>query len=571
MIDEGAVGLGHLAHGDAVGELAEGHGGVADVVFVAGGHEARKAKALREIVDGGLRAVGQDIHKLRGDGVARPFERVGDAEHAVVAVVVVARIPACAAQVDAAAVIDEGVRRDEPLVDGRGIGGQGLDGRAGRAHGAAVAEAVDRDGHGAVELKAARLDSDAAREREDTPVVGIHDDDGALELLAGAGFEVGQIRIDRIDHGLEIRVDAAVDLVAAVVEQGARRVIADALELHEIAQHVVDDDLFIIAVGAGDDGLAAGGAFEDQLLGAGGLVGFVVDVLLLVHLAQDRLLPALVVLFVIEGIVVGRHVGDADDRGGFGEREILDVLAEIGLCRGLHAVAALTEVDRVQVPLHDLLLVVLLLELQRAEDFTQLALDRHLVASGQVFDELLRDCRAAEVRLHLGEHLDEGAGGTVPVYALVLVKALVLNGDEGVLHIFGDILIIDPDALILPGERDELLIVPGGVLIPDRTRFAELIVLEGEIHLRGAKVLDVVGKDAGEEQPGDEQHQQDRTEELEHAAHDRGGRVHGEAGGLEELPSGGEVSVCWGTGSLAAGLGFHWQHLLLQENNNSIP
>ena len=515
VVDQGAVGLGHLPDGDAVGQLAQGHGGIAHVVLFPAGDQARKAEALGHIVDGGLGPVGENIHQLGGNGVAGPLERLGQGQGAVILVVVVVGIPARAAQIDVGAVVDDGVGRDQALVDGRGIGGQRLDGRAGGADRAAVVEAVHHAGHGAVELKALGLLADAAGQGQNAPVVGVHDHDGALQLLAAAGLEIAQVGVDGVHHRLDVGVDAGVDLVTAVVKQRFGGVVADALQGHQILQHIVDDDLFIIGVGPLHHALDAGGALEHQFLGTGRLVGVKVDVLLLVHLAQDDLLPLFVVVLVVEGIVIGGLVGDAHDGGALGQAQVFHVLAKIGLGRGLHAVAALPEIDRIEIPFHDLLLVVFLFQLQRAEYLAQLALDGDLALAGQVLDELLGDGGAAVAGLHLGEHLDEGGGGAEPVYALVLIKALVLDGHQGLLHVFGNVLIVDPDALGLVGQGDQLLIFAGGVLVPDGAGLAELIVLQREVHLRGQKVFDVVGENTGEQQPRDQQDQHEGAEDLE--------------------------------------------------------
>ena len=210
--------------------------------------------------------------------------------------------------------------------------------------------------------------------------------------------------------------------------------------------------------------------------------------------------------------------GDADDGGALGHGEVLDVLAEVGLRGGLHAPAALSEVDGVEVPLHDLPLVVLLFELERAEDLGELALDGDLVFAGEVFDKLLGDGGAAVARLHAGEHLHEGARGAVPVDALVVIEALVLDGDEGLFHIPGDLVVIDPDAFFLAGEIGELAPLARGVLIPDGARLVELEVLERQIEVRREAGLDIVGEHAGEHHARHEQDQQDGADDLEHGA-----------------------------------------------------
>ena len=247
---------------------------------------------------------------------------------------------------------------------------------------------------------------------------------------------------------------------------------------------------------------------------------------------QDGLLPLLIGGQIIEGIVLRGLVGDADDRRALGEREIRNVLVEIGLRGGLYAPAALAEVDGVEIPFDDLALVVLFLELQRAEDLGELALDGHFVLPGQVFDELLRDRGAAVGVRHAGEHFHERSGGAIPVDALVLVKALVLDRNEGFLHVPGDLVIIDPDALFLAGERYELFPAARGVGVPDGAGFAELIVLERDVQGGAQTAFDIVGEDTSEDQARQDKDQQDGTEDLENGAERDGDRVDRQIGGL---------------------------------------
>ena len=120
----------------------------------------------------------------------------------------------------------------------------------------------------------------------------------------------------------------------------------------------------------------------------------------------------------------------------------------------------------------------------------------------------------------------------------MLEKALVLDGDERVDHVLRDVLIVDPDALVLPGEGDKLLILAGGILIPDRARFRELVVLQREVHLRGEEVFDVIGENAGEQQRAGQENQQHRADDLQNRADDTGRRVHGEARRAGDMPTG---------------------------------
>lgn len=169
------------------------------------------------------------------------------------------------------------------------------------------------------------------------------------------------------------------------------------------------------------------------------LVLLVGEVALLVHREEDVLLAAFVRLGMGQRVIGAGRVGDADDRRGLGDRQLADVLAEIGVRGGLHAVGAVVEVDGVQIGLQDLILGVAFFQVEGAEDFLHLAFDTHLVVAGDVFDKLLVDGRAAGLGgIDRDEHVDERAEGALPVDALVRPEALVLDGDNRLLHVLGD-------------------------------------------------------------------------------------------------------------------------------------
>ena len=494
VVGEDGVGRRHLAHRDAVGQLAESErrGRVVAV------HQVGEPEDVAQVVEARLYA--ELVEQLHGDGVLGADQALAYRYRAVcVAVAGVARIPVEVLEgvclVLRRGVHDERVLRDEAEVEGRAVYGERLYGASGRARGV----------RGPVEHEVAVLLADAAGEGHDVACIGVEYDDGALELLgahAAVGREVVRVLILRVDYGLDIGVHAGVNMVAAGVEQGLRRLVVDAAHLHEVGYDVVYDGLDVVGVYLllGDLGLAA---LEVQLLVLGlGVLG-VADVALLVHLAQDGLLPVLVVLDAVEGAVVRGQVHDADDAGALGERELAGLLAEVGLRRRVYAVAALAEVDGVEVPLYDFVLVVLLLELQRSENLHQLSLDGDLVLAGEVLDELLRYRGAAEVVAHPEEHIEDRADGAVPVHALVVVEALVLNGYEGVLEVLRYVLIVDPYAVLAALERREDVPVP----VVDRARLAERVVVERDVQLVHERGLDVEGEDADEQQPRGQQDQ----------------------------------------------------------------
>ena len=468
-----------------------------------------------QIVIRGLRPHWELIDYLRGDGVERVLQRSVYGDEAVVRVAVVIRVPARALEGDVRRVAHERIGSYEPKVDCRAVGRDRLYRGAGGAVGPG----------GAVEAEVYRLLADAAAERQHLALERIHYDYRTLQLLVAVRRlrYRREVAVDRVDTGLNVCIKAAVYLVAAVIEQGTRGVLADAFLRHEILRDIVNDRLSVVGHYLLSIALV-GSVSEDKLLIHGLTVLVIVDIALLVHLAQDRLLTLLIVLPVIEGVVIRRQIRDADDRGALGKRQLRHVLAEIGLRRGLYAEAALTEVHSVEVPFHDLLLVVLLLKLKRGEYLGELALDRDLFLTGQVLYELLGDGRAAVAALAAGEDRDERTGRTVPVNALVLIEALILDGDQRLFHVPRDLVIVDPDAVLLAGERGELAPLTDGVLIPDGARFIKLEVLKRKVEVRGEAGLDIVGEDAGEHHPRHKEDEQHRPHCLEHRAD--GGRDH---------------------------------------------
>ena len=119
---------------------------------------------------------------------------------------------------------------------------------------------------------------------------------------------------------------------------------------------------------------------EDHFLIDGGLIGLLrLNIALSVHFLQDRELTLAVVLLADIGIVERGIVRDSDEAGALGRRQVGDLLAKVDARRTLDTVAALTEVDRVEIPLHDLGLRIALFDLQGAEDLLYLAVDRDLI------------------------------------------------------------------------------------------------------------------------------------------------------------------------------------------------
>ena len=307
-----------------------------------------------------------------------------------------------------------------------------------------------------------------------------------------------------------------------MVEQLARRGLGKAEPRLKIAQHIVDDHFHIIGI----DFLLVDlilAADEVQLvvidLRDGGDVFLVGDVILIVHLVENGLGALLVVLHAGKGTVARGVVRDADDARALRQREILHVFAEVGLRRHLHAACALAEVDDVEVPLHDLFLGVFLFEIESAENLHELSLHGDVVFRSDVFDELLRDRRAAEVVFHAEEHVDERARRAVPVHALVVIEALVLDGDRRLFQIRRQLVVIDPDAVLVRCQHRELYGLAVVIVRPDRTRERDGVVLERDVQIGCEVILYIVGENAREEQPAEQQHEQHREHDADNEPH----------------------------------------------------
>src|SRR6185369_7571289 len=130
--------------------------------------------------------------------------------------------------------------------------------------------------------------------------------------------------------------------------------------------------------------------------------------------------------------------------------------------RGLHAVPAVAEVDLVDVRLEDLLLAVVALHLTRRLLLAELACEAQVppvdLVGVHVPDELLRD-RARAPAVAACDPLEDlaldGAGDADQIDAVVLVEALVLDGDECLTNVLRQRADGDARARFTPHLADE--------------------------------------------------------------------------------------------------------------------
>ena len=291
---------------------------------------------------------------------------------------------------------------------------------------------------------------------------------------------------------------------------------ADALCLGKVGDDVGEHDFFVVAVDAGGVGRIFAADKLKLLIYGLFILGFV-KIALLIHLAKDVFLTFLIILNAVERVVVRRQIRYADNGSGFGNGKILCVLTEVGLCRRLHAVAALAEIHGVEVPFENLFLIVLLLEVQRLEYLQKLSLNGDIILLGEVLDKLLGYRRAAEGRA-AGEHVKRRVRRSEPVNALMRVKALVLDGDERILHVLRNLIPVHPDAVFAAADGRQLLIISVCILVIDNAGLVEREIVKIQIEARRDAGLYIECKDAHKDKPRHDADEQDSSDYAQNTA-----------------------------------------------------
>ena len=284
---------------------------------------------------------------------------------------------------------------------------------------------------------------------------------------------------------------------------------------------------------------------EDHFLIHGLGIFIVRQVTLVVHLAEHVQLTvavplravALLTLVFIDalgiGVEEGRVVGDADEAGALGGSQALQLLAEIFRRRALDAVAAPTQVDLIEVILHNEVFVVLLLEELSPENLHHLPLDGDALLLGQVFHQLLGDGGAAELLVAAEEHIQTGLDGGNPVHALMLIEPLILNGHRRVNHGLGDLVQAGPLPVGGGVNLLELLNIAAVIHIINKGGAGQVIVVHGPVAgLPQNVVLEIVAQRTRKYGAADEQNQQHRRRRAD--GHLQQGHSPG-AGGVQEL------------------------------------
>ena len=142
---------------------------------------------------------------------------------------------------------------------------------------------------------------------------------------------------------------------------------------------------------------------------------------------------------------MGGVVGDGDEGGALSQGQLAHRLAKILLRRRGHAIAAVAQIDDVEIPLDGLVLGVGLVELQRLENLQNLPPYGGLIVAGEVLDELLSDGGAAaevlaEMEIHSADDMIEAAKKISDTYhcAVLCKGGHKLNDANDLLYRDGD-------------------------------------------------------------------------------------------------------------------------------------
>ena len=451
-----------------------------------------------------IAALGRElIHHLRGHSVQRTDDALPDGYDALMAAAGVVRHPVRTVELGFLGIFNLGVRCDQTGIHCRRVDADGLDGGAGRPFSISCA----------TENAAFRLLADAAAHGHNVARAGICDHNGGVEQAAIAVRKVFGVGVVFINNFLNAGIDCGIDGITA----GDQKILCDfigaVLDLHNRCDGIFNHGVLKPGINAA---LRVGGTAgvavmidKFQMLGHSLAVFRLTDVSLAEHFSENDFLAFLIALLIGVRAVHGGVVGNADDAGSFRQGELRRRLAEVIICRGVDAVAPMAEIDDVQVPLHNFFFCIILLQLQRLENFQQLALNGDIVVAGVVFDDLLRQSGAAVGVAHAQEHVQERGGGTVPVHAVVLIKAFVLNGNDRVLHLLRDILIVNPDTVLGALQRRKLFIFSGdGIGIINNRCLIDIEFAELQIQFRRVVGLDIGHKDAHEDDGGGHKNQQ---------------------------------------------------------------
>ena len=481
-VNEGAVGSRHFHGGHAIGQSAHSQRGQVDVVDI----QLEAQVVLHEFKGLG---VPQLLQCPGGDGVGRVLQAPRHGRISPVAPIGVAGIALFPEGIVDGVVVNDAGGTHHVGVNGRGVSRHRLDGASRHTR-------RGRQALGTVDRLHAHVTGDGLH----LAGVGVDNRDGRVDgrALLGGIVKVGRILKHLVHYGLHLRVQGGVDVESAPVEQLGGVLPGIAVLLRQQGDGLVDGlilkpcvdlaeihGLLVVRL-LGDldamESLVLVGVGENEFFRLGGGVLSLGEIAVLLHLFQDEFLThfvevpgrldaavILLKLFLKEGIIEGWVVGDAYDGGALRHAQFADVLAEISLGGGLDAVGPRAEIDRVQVVGDDVLLAHALLVLQGPADLPELPAHGDVCVIVHLPQQLLGDGGAAP-GVSVEQGVPDGGDGAHPVHAVMLPEPVVLNGDQRVDEVPGNLAVLHQlpvaagvIAVVIEGEEGgPVLVVDGG-------------------------------------------------------------------------------------------------------------
>ncbi|CAB3641830.1 hypothetical protein LMG26685_02008 [Achromobacter mucicolens] len=278
--------------------------------------------------------------------------------------------------------------------------------------------------------------------------------------------------VGQVDLVFRTRIDGAARVIDDAVAHGAvggflglgidRGVDVDALRVRvflEDAVHQLAGQLGRIVAMHREAARAAAVRAADREALLQGLFGLLRrQVAQRLHAAQHVMLADFRAREVGDGVKARGRLGNAGQHGGFGRRDFRQRLAEVRAGGGRKPIGAMTQIDLVHVELEDLVLGELGFNLERQQQFIELARVGLLRRQIEVARNLHRD-RAAALGLgaldDVGQH---GACNAHPVDAAVAVETVVLGRQHGLAHYRGDLVETQHVAVLFAVLADQDLV-----------------------------------------------------------------------------------------------------------------
>ena len=255
-----------------------------------------------------------------------------------------------------------------------------------------------------------------------------------LDLIA-IHLDIRQLLHSGFRCTLCVHIDGRIDLEPLFIDSIC------AILIDEQLRHIIDK------VGSFRIAFLLDRLHDLQFLGLGLSRQAAVDIAVFCHLVKDCSLAFLCGIEIVERRVIVRALRDTSKHGTFIERQILDVLAEVSLRCCLYAISTLPKIDLVHIHLEDFLLCILPLELQGQENLLYLTRQRAFLGQVRVLGQLLRDGRATLRDATAADVGIERTQDAARVDTAVLVEAVILDGHESILQVFGNLLDLDGPAV----------------------------------------------------------------------------------------------------------------------------